>query len=345
MARWISAASLWPMRGSDLGEFCARAIPMLATQQWPLVQRTALALAPTLDFPRLGKDLAPHDVPAIEEELLRVRGGLQRWNARALEQAELGAQRDQRDQLLYGSHYLAASVDAVLGHIGARKAAEAKEEDAGDLGARGGVLAADVELEPLLQHCIADVRGFSVEKHGAAPHFDLQIQADAARGLPPRLRFCVEGFIEFAVVELLKNACVAMVERFGALDVDDEDTPAIQVRATPRPQVGAMDVSVRDFGAGLPASADLGVDPFSFGASGLAAQVPGREPSYGYSREHGAAMSGHGVGLPRARVFATFHGGSLSLFGGGGGGAGGTHPAAGPGAVALLRLPYRYRWS
>ena len=147
---------------------------------------------------------------------------------------------------------------------------------------------------------------------------------------PLRLRYCVEGFVVFSLMELLKNACVAMVGAYGVLDVDEDDTPPIVVRAAPSAHRNGVDITVRDRGAGLAA----GFDPFGYSATGAAGgkgvhmTVEGREPAYGYSRDHGAAMSGHGVGLPRARVFAAFHGGSVALSAAGGGGA-----------VATLHLP------
>ena len=360
--RFLNARSLWLLRHRAPDQFGQIAERMLA-QQWELVHGAVgacgLSAAAVQDHEELGRRFLLGSGSTASssacERFAGARQGLQLWTAKAATEGGAAAHGAAMDRAMGGCFFVLASLDAAVGHA---EALQQREDTGGGGGGGGGggVLSEDVPLLPLLRYCTEDVGAFSVEKHGAAPNFQLD-QETAGRGGGGgggggggegglRLRYCVEGFVVYSLMEVLKNSCVAMVKAFGALDVDDEDeTPPVRVRAAPNFHGNGVVVSIRDYGSGLPLSPpraeEVAFDPFAFyatrdikdlgGQAAAAAAGEEREQQfYGYSRDHGAPMSGMGVGLSRARVYAAFHGGALDL----------RNASDGErGAVATLQLP------
>lgn len=151
----------------------------------------------------------------------------------------------------------------------------------------------------------------------------------------------VRPFVEYACAELLKNAFKATVDRYGAAGVDD--APPVHVRLSCDSRFAC--ISIADGGGGVPSSlarrqlalesnwrahesgqhevasaGDGGSDQpgtfagaisvFPYFSSTTRAITP---PTYTYSRDFGPAYSGKGLGLVRSRLYAQYHGGSLTL--------------------------------
>jgi len=168
------------------------------------------------------------------------------------------------------------------------------------------------ELASLLAYTVEDIAAFSREKHGVSAEVDLRVTADGGNGAPPVCSL-VEGPVAFIIAELLKNAHMAMVKRHGILEV--EDAPPIEINAAIGRR-GGLRLTVADQGAGVvagPAAAAAGSDSGGIFDWGVTHSASDKEDRWRHSREMGAAMAGQGVGLPRSRVFAAFHGGTLRM--------------------------------
>lgn len=210
------------------------------------------------------------------------------------------------EQRLDALLWLAASADTLGRHAAASAPA------AGSAVLRPPVRPVDVG--GMVEQDVPDVTAFCREKNGAAPPVTLErVQADGhsvplREGAPVHLAAAVPEQLSFAFREVLKNSMAAHIKRYGAAGV--EDAPPILVSlATSGSHVS---VSVEDRGGGLSLLRRpvLGVvTRFPYFATTAAP----REPNYTYSRAFGEPFSGHGTGLPRARLYALAHGGGLVL--------------------------------
>lgn len=81
-----------------------------------------------------------------------------------------------------------------------------------------GLTPTDVELRPFIERISRNVGSLSKEKFGVCP--DIQIHGDLHITIIPPT-------VEFAIVEILKNSIKALIDRYGALDIDD--APPIEV--------------------------------------------------------------------------------------------------------------------
>lgn len=86
-----------------------------------------------------------------------------------------------------------------------------------------GEMVSDVAASQFIHRIIEDVSSFSKEKFGVCPEINIQGETNL-RIVPP--------FIEFIIVEVLKNAIKAVVDRYGALDIDDADPIEIHISKT-----------------------------------------------------------------------------------------------------------------
>lgn len=89
---------------------------------------------------------------------------------------------------------------------------------------------------------------------------------------------------------------------------------------------GVWEIEVVDYAGGIPEEAEADIGRFFF-STVRASPAAG----YGYSKDHGAVFSGHGVGIPMAQMYAEMMGGGLTVV---------RHEdGAGRGTRATLRLP------
>jgi signal transduction histidine kinase len=131
--------------------------------------------------------------------------------------------------------------------------------------------------------------------------------------------------LSFSICELLKNACAAIVYRYGAINVE-EKAPPIIIRLSSG--LGYVGISIFDTGGGFPDQAGP-ITTFPFFSSKRELYKQEREPTYTYSRNFGAPLEGAGVGLAKTSVCANFHGGSLSLL---------SQPGCGTTALFLVEM-------
>ena len=84
-------------------------------------------------------------------------------------------------------------------------------------------IAERVQVADLVRRAIDDIKGFSIEKHGAPPDVDILDESSGASAL------CMPPFVEYALSELLKNAVQALVDTHGAWDLDEAPPVAVRV--------------------------------------------------------------------------------------------------------------------
>lgn len=84
-------------------------------------------------------------------------------------------------------------------------------------------IADTLHVADVVRRAVDDIRGFSIEKHGAPPDVDIEDRSGGARAL------CMPGLVEYALSELLKNAVQALVDTHGAWDLDEAPPVAICV--------------------------------------------------------------------------------------------------------------------
>lgn len=106
-----------------------------------------------------------------------------------------------------------------------------------------GLVETDVELRLFMERIVDDVSSFSKEKFGVCPEVlvggELQLSI-----IPP--------FVEFVTVELLKNAIKAVIDRYGALDIDDAPPIQICLQSNKQDVYGKGCIVVQDHGIGMP---------------------------------------------------------------------------------------------
>lgn len=163
---------------------------------------------------------------------------------------------------------------------------------------------ASIDLFELVRASTGGVTAFCVEKHGAAPVVNVAL----APGRRAPTLTCVPSLVGFIYVEMLKNSMSAMLRRYSAAGVDD--APAVEVLVSADSDFAYVTLS--DAGGGGVGGPQLAERrPFALFATGSG---PTREElDYKYSREFGAAFSGHGLGLARSDAFALLHGGAVEL--------------------------------
>jgi hypothetical protein len=87
---------------------------------------------------------------------------------------------------------------------------------------RNGMFASEVFAHDFITRIVDDVSSFSKEKFGVCPHIDVQGELKT---------YIIPPFIEFVVVEILKNSIKAVIYRYGALDIDDAHPIEIRLSA------------------------------------------------------------------------------------------------------------------
>ena len=158
-----------------------------------------------------------------------------------------------------------------------------------------------------------EVRHLCTEKYGVAPELTVERRpidpwreegGSSRAGAGPAVQdgvICAPGPLRSALRELL-NGAVAMIRRFG---IDTDLAPPVTVRVGGSD--GAVGVRISDTGGGLPEG--LAPDAlFTF----FHTTEPYVEPTYTFSGNFGGELSGQGVGLPLARVYAELHGGGVA---------------------------------
>ena len=206
-------------------------------------------------------------------------------------------------------------------------------------------IAKRASVAALVQSCVDDIHGFSVEKHGIAPEIAVTDESCGASA------FCMPPHVSHALAEVLKNAVQALVDKHGAWDVDEAEPINVSIKLlkansdmdnnTTKEQLsGAQDAQLRshskpgtlrrssidafvaeahqdeaheDATHYMVAVADSGngMDSMQLAAMQrfFATTTPDRAPQYGYSKAHGAQYSGLGVGIPMTRMYVEFMGG------------------------------------
>jgi hypothetical protein len=104
-----------------------------------------------------------------------------------------------------------------------------------------GLLASNVNVGHFMERVAEDVSSFSKEKFGVCPEITIKGNLNILM-IPP--------FIEFVTVEILKNAIKAVIDRYGALDIDD--APPIEICLKEKVgENGAGCVMFHDYGIGM----------------------------------------------------------------------------------------------
>jgi signal transduction histidine kinase len=158
---------------------------------------------------------------------------------------------------------------------------------------------------------IVDASAVTTDKLGLAPTVcvqfvpsRLQRQQQQQQQQQPIL-LTVGSWLHFVLVELLKNAMRATVEKAASLSLSRTDLPAIRLLWTI--DGGRLYVRIIDEGIGMtPEAAERAFQLFSTSA----APPP---ITYTYSGNFGPSSHGHGVGLPLSRLLARCLGGDVSL--------------------------------
>ena len=102
-----------------------------------------------------------------------------------------------------------------------------------------GLVISNVEVRFFMERIVEDVSRFAKEKFGVCP--EIQVRGDMRISMIP-------PFIEFVTVELLKNAIKAVIDRYGALDIDD--APPIVILLNPQGGKGGL-LAFQDHGIGM----------------------------------------------------------------------------------------------
>ena len=145
-----------------------------------------------------------------------------------------------------------------------------------------------VALQEKVEDILSSARALGVEKFGVHPRLDVEV------GPELRVDPAAIPLLEFAVIEILKNAFGAMIERYGALDV--EDAPPVKIHLSGASQ-RIQRVLIEDFGTGM--DAQVKSTCFRPLATTL---VDDRDDPWKYSRTFGAKFAGAGLGAFRARL-------------------------------------------
>lgn len=274
-----------------------------------------LALSPAAIIQQLSLRAAA--VAALPQRVCAQRGARLAASLRTL--AEEGADawpevRDESESLLTAL----AAARAPLPPPRARALAALQYDCLGLAALAGAAPLTQVDIRSCANAAVADVSELCVAKFGVAPRVEV-----AAAGDDAALAIASQGFVHFALLELLKNAAAAVLDRFTPLRVED-DAPPISLHVGVRG--GRVVVALADAGGGLPGNVNGTRTHADFSFFATSAPPP-LEPTYTYSRDFDVPFRGLGTGLIRSSLIARWHGGSVALL-----------SQAGYGVTAVLEL-------
>ena len=145
-----------------------------------------------------------------------------------------------------------------------------------------------VQLEACVEDIMSSARAIGVEKFGVHPILDISVASGVA------IDQAAAPLLEFSMIELLKNAFGTMMDRYGALEVEDASPVKVYFEGK---GTHLQRVLVEDTGAGMDEKAQRGCfQPL------VTSLVDDREDPWKYSRTFGARFSGAGLGAFRARL-------------------------------------------
>ena len=166
-------------------------------------------------------------------------------------------------------------------------------------------------LIDVAESALEDAKALCIEKWGEDPAVSVQVLTPRGEERKTRARplHCmgVQSYIHFILIELLKNAMKAVLDRsFMDSSFDAQEMGAVKVVLQQLP-CSDIRITVEDKGTGIAAKMHEHATHF-FSTTHQKAV-----PTYTYSGDFGAPFSGLGVGLPLSRLYANLHGGSLTL--------------------------------
>lgn len=169
----------------------------------------------------------------------------------------------------------------------------------------------EVNILHIVQETVSHLESMSVSYFGAQPPIKLVFSHDDADSNFRAI--AIESQIHFVVMELLKNSVKSLVDRYGALNLDNpEKTPSIIVRLSRSGSSVAF--QVEDQGGGIPVELRQGKDRLKLFDYFSSTKREDPNPTYTYSRSFGPAFSGHGMGLAQSMNFVkVIHGGNIEL--------------------------------
>jgi signal transduction histidine kinase len=177
-------------------------------------------------------------------------------------------------------------------------------------------LVSEACLEDIVEDTVAHVKSLSIHHFSAHPRIEID-KSEVESNAPSAL--VVESQIHYIIMELLKNSVKAIVDRYGALDLDQDSTPPVMVKLSAKQSSGFYGVQIVDQGFGIPmhlrngesSRQNSGFRLFEFFSSTVKEDP---NPTYTYSRQFGPPFSGFGSGLAVSRNYAELvHGGAIEV--------------------------------
>ncbi|KAF8320134.1 alpha-ketoacid dehydrogenase kinase [Clavulina sp. PMI_390] len=160
---------------------------------------------------------------------------------------------------------------------------------------RSGIMDPDCDVASMVRMCAKFVGGMCEATFGAAPAVQIDGVPDARFGYVP-------AHIEYILTEILKNSYRATAERARS-----GSAPLPPVQVTIAPSSDYLSIRIRDEGGGITPTHLPKVFSYAFTtARSSSITAAGVQSGMG-------TIAGFGYGLPLARLYATYFGGSLEL--------------------------------
>lgn len=145
----------------------------------------------------------------------------------------------------------------------------------------------DIKMNQFCRHVVEDIDALTKEKFGACPQVYVEGDFTLHNHRLPLIQFCL--------VEFLKNSILAVIKKYGVLELDDASPIIVRLESDPNQLI------LVDTGIGIDAN-DL---QNCFQAFYTTTPI-NSNPTYQYSRDFGVPYSGAGFGMLKSQVIKIF---------------------------------------
>ena len=179
-----------------------------------------------------------------------------------------------------------------------------------------------ISLRYAVEEILSSAKAFSVEKYGVSPPLTLICAYDGDGGeddddddddgekkmmigkdVPVNVELQEVIYLEYVLVELLKNAYGAQIDKYGALDVEDAEPLELCVKMDV--VRGFTGLTLVDYGTGMDqVELEQCCEPLH------TTVVEEQDDPWRYSRTFGARFAGAGLGIFKSQIWSDFLGAS-----------------------------------
>ena len=196
--------------------------------------------------------------------------------------------RDSVREILWHAHSSCLTLETMSSLIEQQEEQEQEQEDQ------------FIPFKYAMDNILASIKALSVEKYGVSPLIAIDVDDGAVDEVQVHLQEIL--YMEYCLVELLKNSFGSMIQKYGALDVEDE-APPIQLKMKITKKNGFHGMMLKDTGMGMSKEElERCCEPL------YTLALEQQDDPWRYSRTFGARFAGAGLGTFKSHVNFDFFG-------------------------------------